>query len=147
LTDEWREIGFGEDMNCWESKCHAPNHPPQGFEIPYEMPPVLGKGTLGGISDAKQLHQLISKTMPWWNPGSLSEEEALNLTAYLMYVRGELPKGITLTEANLEAFSMHYPPSEIVDETPGTLILISGLSVSMLAYIWVIKSPNDKDNE
>jgi hypothetical protein len=144
LTDEWREIGFGEDMNCWQSKCHASNHPPQGFVFPRQVPPVLGKGAMSGISSAGQLYQVIFETMPWWFPGSLSEEEALNLTAYIMRARGELPEGIVLTESNLTAFSLHSPAAEIVDEKPGGLILITGLSVAMLAYVWTIRFPDMK---
>ena len=26
LTDEWRAEWDPEDQNCWQSKCHAPNH-------------------------------------------------------------------------------------------------------------------------
>jgi hypothetical protein len=147
LTDEWREIGFGEDMDCWQSKCHAANHPPQGFEIPREMPPVLGKGALSGFANAKQLYQLIFETMPWWYPGSLSEEEAMNLTAYIMRARKELPDGIILTEANLEAFQMHVPAAEITDDQPLGIVLISGLSVAMLAYAWIQKFPDSEKDK
>ena len=40
LTEEWRDT-WGEDKNCWQSKCHAPNHPPWGFEIPKYAPSLL----------------------------------------------------------------------------------------------------------
>lgn len=43
LTDEWREV-FGENANCWTSKCHAANHPPQGFFIPRDRLPPAIKG-------------------------------------------------------------------------------------------------------
>ncbi|MEN8241153.1 MAG: hypothetical protein ABFS17_04475 [Chloroflexota bacterium] len=145
LTDEWRETGFGEDMNCWQSKCHASNHPPQGFIFPREVPPVLGKGAMSGISSADQLHQVIIETMPWWFPGSLSDEEAINLTAYIMRARGELPEGIVLTEDNMAAFPLHSPAGEIVDDEPGGIILIAGLSVAMLAYVWTIRFPDKRE--
>jgi mono/diheme cytochrome c family protein len=146
LTDEWRETGFGEDMNCWQSKCHAPNHPPQGFEFPRVIPPLLGKGALSGIANAQQLYQVIYETMPWWAPGSLSKEDALNITAYLMRARGELPKGIVLTEANMSAFSLHVEAPHVVDDKPGGLILILGLSVAMLGYLWTKIAPGDKED-
>jgi mono/diheme cytochrome c family protein len=147
LTDEWREIGFGEDMNCWQSKCHASNHPPQGFEFPRDIPPLLGKGAMSGIANAKQLYQVIFETMPWWFPGSLSEEEALNLTAYIMRARKELPEGIVLTEANLEAFQLHVPAAVVTDDNPFGILLISGLSVAMLAYAWIQRFPDSKENK
>ena len=31
LTDEWRATWAPADQNCWQSKCHAANHPPEGF--------------------------------------------------------------------------------------------------------------------
>lgn len=142
LTDEWRETGFGEDMNCWQSKCHAPNHPPQGFEIPREMPPLLGITALSTISNAHQLYQIIYQTMPWWDPGSLTSDESVDLTAYLLDARGELPDGIELTQDNLEAFPLHGQPTELVDTTRGGIVLIFGLSVAMASYIWSKKSPN-----
>lgn len=145
LTDEWRETGFGADMNCWQSKCHASNHPPQGFEFPRQIPAILGKGTLSGINNARQLYLIIYETMPWWNPGSLSTEESLNLTAYLMEARGELPEGINLNVSNLEAFALHAPASEIVNEKPGGLILIIGIGVAMAAFVWNIRVPEARD--
>jgi cytochrome c5 len=33
LTLEWRAV-YGEDQNCWASRCHSGNHPPDGFIIP-----------------------------------------------------------------------------------------------------------------
>jgi hypothetical protein len=142
LTDEWRETGFGEDMNCWQSKCHAANHPPQGFEFPREIPPILGKGAMSGIADAQQLYQVIHETMPWWDPGQLSVEQSLNLTAYIMRARGELPEGVVLTESNLAAFPLHVAAPEIVDENPGGIILVFGLTVAMLGYLWTKRLPD-----
>ncbi len=47
LTDEWRQAAFGEDNNCWASKCHASNHPPQGFEFPRIVPALVGGSQVG----------------------------------------------------------------------------------------------------
>jgi hypothetical protein len=146
LTDEWREIGFGGDMNCWQSKCHAANHPPQGFEIPREMPPLLGRGALPGLNNAQELYQVILETMPWWDPGQLSEEQALNLTAYILDARGELPEGMVLTESNLTAFTLHAPAPELTNPKLGSILLIFGLSLSLAAYIWTKRTPDSEDN-
>lgn len=146
LTDEWREIGFGEDMNCWQSKCHASNHPPQGFEFPREVPPLLGKNALIRIADAKELYQVIYETMPWWAPGSLTEEEAINISAYIMRARGELPEGIVLTQANLAAFPLHTQAPEIVDEKPAGFFLVTGLTLTMLGLIGIKLIPNPNES-
>lgn len=31
LTEEWRAAWGEKEQNCWQSKCHAGNHPPEGF--------------------------------------------------------------------------------------------------------------------
>jgi len=65
LTDEWREV-WGEDSNCWKSKCHASNHPPQGFIIEKTCcPEVLGPEPLQGFDNALELFTYNSESMPW----------------------------------------------------------------------------------
>ena len=147
LTDEWRETGFTDDANCWQSKCHAANHPAHGFEIPREMPPILGRGALSGINNAEELYQVILETMPWWDPGQLSVEQSLNLTAYLLEARGELPEGVVLTTSNLSAFTMHAPAPELTDTKMGGIVLIFGLSLSMAAYIWTRQTPDIEEDD
>lgn len=84
LTEEWRRTGYGEDMDCWQSKCHASNHPPDGFELPRAIPAAFGPGTLRRFVTASQLQRYLRQSMPWWNPGSLSEETAWELTAFIL---------------------------------------------------------------
>jgi hypothetical protein len=75
LTDEWRD-GFGvEDRNCWQSDCHGPGHPPQGFLIPKNKlaPGVAGAGKLARFRNAQELYDYILSNMPWWDPGQLTE--------------------------------------------------------------------------
>jgi hypothetical protein len=88
LTNEWRAKWPPEDQNCWQSKCHAPNHPPDGFIVPRYVPPVLGPNTLLSVNTALQLHDRIYQTMPWQEPASLSEKEYWDITAYLVRERG-----------------------------------------------------------
>lgn len=90
LTEEWRERGFGEDANCWQSKCHASNHPPEGFDLPRTIPPVVGAGTLRRFVTADELQVYLHASMPWWNPKSLTSEEAWELTAFLLREKGAL---------------------------------------------------------
>jgi len=42
LTGDWRAQWEPEDQNCWQSKCHALNHPPDGFYMP-QVPAVVGQ--------------------------------------------------------------------------------------------------------
>jgi hypothetical protein len=83
LTEEWRSVLDPADQNCWQSKCHAPNHPPEGFEIPRKSPPVMGIGALGAYDTAADLFEYISVEMPWSFPGLFTDEEYWQLTAYL----------------------------------------------------------------
>jgi quinol-cytochrome oxidoreductase complex cytochrome b subunit len=111
LTDEWRE-SFGEDRDCWTSKCHASNHPPQGFEFPRLVPSVSGEGRLIRFVNAKQLYEFNLEKMPRWNPGSLTSEKALAVTAYILKMNGRLPEGAVLTIANAEFYPVQYTLSE-----------------------------------
>jgi hypothetical protein len=83
LTEEWRSVLDPADRNCWQSKCHAPNHPPEGFEIPRSAPPVIGPGTLGAFSTAADLYAYLRVKMPWPFPGLFDDDEYWRLTAFL----------------------------------------------------------------
>jgi hypothetical protein len=83
LTEEWRSVLDPEDMNCWQSKCHAPNHPPEGFEIPRKSPLVIGTGALTGYRTASDLFEYMRVEMPWAFPGLFEDKVYWELTAYL----------------------------------------------------------------
>ncbi|HET7377268.1 MAG TPA: c-type cytochrome, partial [Anaerolineae bacterium] len=94
LTDEWRFVFGVQEMNCWQSKCHAANHPEDGFQFPHTIPAVIGQAALARYTTAAELHQVIATRMPWYNPKVISAEDAWNLTAYLLRANGVLPNGI-----------------------------------------------------
>ena len=88
LTDEFRQTYPPEEQYCWERGCHGPNPYESGFTIPQIIPGVIGPDMLGKFSDAAQLNAYIRVTMPFWKPGSLTEEEAWRVTAFLMRENG-----------------------------------------------------------
>jgi hypothetical protein len=133
LTEEWR-AEWGEDQNCWKSKCHASNHPPEGFELPTYIPPVLGLGSLNRFETADELFEYISITMPWWNPGSLSDEQAWEVTAFLLRERGEVLNEVSLDPSTAPVFRLHVLATPQLDHRPGAVALILALSVTTLAY-------------
>ncbi len=135
LTDDWREKGFLEDMNCWTSKCHGSNHPPQGFTFPREVPPLLGENALTGYNSARQLEIVIRTTMPWWDPGQLSDEVSMAITAYLMRNRGEIPEGLIITDDNISDYPINPEPTKPIFwiTIGGSIILI------ILVTILIIK--------
>lgn len=83
LSDEWRGVLDPEDQNCWQSKCHAANHPPEGFQLPTSSPPVMGAGTLLAYKTAADLFEYLRAEMPWPFPGLFEDEEYWQLTAFL----------------------------------------------------------------
>jgi hypothetical protein len=88
LTEEWRSVLDPADMNCWQSKCHAPNHPPYGFQIPRTSPLIIGSGALLGYETAEDLFEYLSTTMPWPFPGLFQDEQYWALTAFLLDANG-----------------------------------------------------------
>ena len=84
LTDEFRAAYPPEEENCWESGCHGANPYESGFTLPKKIPAVIGNTTLAKFTDAGQLNAYIRATMPFWNPGSLTEEDAWRVTAFLL---------------------------------------------------------------
>ncbi len=84
LTDEFRAAYPPEEEYCWESGCHGANPYESGFTLPKKIPAVIGDTTLAKFTDAAQLNAYIRATMPFWNPGSLTEEDAWRVTAFIL---------------------------------------------------------------
>ncbi len=84
LTDDWRAQWDPRDQNCWQSKCHALNHPSDGFYMPI-APAVVGP-PLMMFDTALDLYNYISIYMPWQDRGSLTEKENWSLTAYILKI-------------------------------------------------------------
>ena len=84
LTDEFRTTYPPEEQYCWERGCHGEVPYENGFKLPMQIPAVIGEKTLAKFADASQLNAYVRATMPFWNPGSLTEEEAWRVTAFLL---------------------------------------------------------------
>jgi cytochrome c len=84
LTLEFRETYPPEEVDCWESGCHGKRPYENGFILPTQVPAVIEHTALMKFSDAAQLNAYIRAAMPYWNPGSLTEEEAWRITAFLL---------------------------------------------------------------
>ncbi len=139
LTDEWRAV-YGEDQNCWTSKCHTHNHPPQGFLIPRDRlpPPIKGMGTLTRFNTAQGLYDYILISMPWWNPNSLTPEKAWAVTAAILNMNGVLPRGIVLGPTNAAAVAVHHAVAAKPYDLPWELFLAAVLG--LIAFIMVLKT-------
>jgi mono/diheme cytochrome c family protein len=91
LTDEWRSTWEPEDQNCWKSKCHAANHPPDGFTMPPVVPAVVGTQAMARFYTGLDLQKYIAQYMPWYSPGRLSEEQSWQVTAYVLQLNSVDP--------------------------------------------------------
>jgi mono/diheme cytochrome c family protein len=85
LTPEWRSTWAPEDQNCWQSKCHGDNHPPEGFTFPV-APAINNLTRQSKFATALQLQAYIHAAMPWYKPGGLTEERAWQVTAYVLHL-------------------------------------------------------------
>lgn len=96
LTEDWRAQWAPEDQNCWQSKCHAANHPPDGFYMPI-APAVVGP-PLQMFETAQDLYNYIHANMPWHDRGSLTEKESWSVTAYVLKINNVDPGSLLSIE-------------------------------------------------
>jgi mono/diheme cytochrome c family protein len=149
LTDEFRATYPEEEQNCWESGCHGKNPYESGFTLPKKIPAVIGDSALAKFSDGAQLHAYIRAAMPFWKPGSLSEEDAWKVTAFVLR-ENKLWNGVgELNDSNAgevviprAAFltPVVAPPQDSVQKRSGALgwmILIGSLTV-LIIVVFVI---------
>jgi mono/diheme cytochrome c family protein len=115
LTDEWRATWGPDDQNCWQSKCHAENHPSDGFYLP-NSPAIVGPIIPALFETAYDLFEYNYHQMPWHNPDSMTEEEAWAVTAYVLALN-EIDPGPFLDSES--ASNIRFRPAEpAVDATP-----------------------------
>ncbi len=124
LTDEWRTAGNADGENCWQARCHASSHPPEGFEFPRYVPPVLGEYALLRFQTVGDLHTYLQETMPWYAPGLLDDETYWQLATYLADANGapnipDNPTWAVLADMPLRQIDP-FSASQSPDGTQGT---------------------------
>ncbi|NPV77375.1 MAG: hypothetical protein HPY59_13515 [Anaerolineae bacterium] len=107
LTAEWRSTWGHQDQNCWQSKCHGYNHPPDGFLLPYS-PTVVGDNVLTHYGTVLDLYDYILRYMPWHDPNSLPEKDIWAVTAHVLALNGIDP-GPELNAAQAARISLGGP--------------------------------------
>jgi cytochrome c5 len=106
LTADWLAQFDPEDRNCWQSKCHAENHPPDGFIMPMYVPPVTGAQIIRRFPTALDLYNYNLNLMPWQAPSTMLDGEYWAVTAYLLSING-IDLGDTLLDsANAETIRL-----------------------------------------
>jgi hypothetical protein len=144
LTDEWRGALDPQDQNCWQSGCHNPHHPPGGFVFPRYVPAVISPGMVARFANAQDLHDFIQSKMPWQAPGSLTDEEYWQLTAFLVNANGINPGPGFLNAGNAASIRLRpevetpepLEPSGSMPRVWIGLAVILGLSLLILLVQW-----------
>jgi mono/diheme cytochrome c family protein len=88
LTAEFRGLYPPDHQNCWSSGCHGEHPYNKGFTLPAAIPPLIGPGALAAFQSAADLQGYIASAMPFWDPGSLTEQQSWQVTAFLLRGNG-----------------------------------------------------------
>jgi cytochrome c5 len=136
LTDDWRAQWAPEDQNCWQSKCHAANHPPDGFYMPIS-PAVVGP-PLQMFETAQDLYNYIHNFMPWHDRGSMTEKDSWSVTAHILKMNNIDPgpelSPETASQIRLRASGAVTSPSNALpqDTQPGIADKVSPIWIAAL---------------
>ncbi len=126
LTADWRSAFAPAYRDCWQAGCHGEDAPPKGFVIPTAGAPALaGPGALPRFSTALELGTYIYEKMPLFPTGSLSEDQAWELTAYLLDLNHAGNPGFVLGTTNSAAIPVHQKTS--LPEKPLPWALVTSL--------------------
>lgn len=153
LTLEFRETYPPDEVNCWQSGCHGKRPYENGFTLPPNIPAVIGENSLQKFPNAAILQSYIFAAMPYWNPGSLKQEEVWRITAFLLRENGYWSDREQLSPSNARnvmvgsgvvtpAVTPQQAGVQPGNRNIGWLILIGSLAVLFILVIVLKKSQN-----
>jgi len=151
LTEEWRNAGDPADANCWQSRCHASNYPPGGFELPRYAPPLIGEYALIRFATIGDIYDYIHLSMPWHMPGFLEDEQYQRIAMFLadangvtgFSVGGDWAEVAGLPTSRIfqsQAASTHGAAEDMNPVSPLLLLLVGGVVLLIGAICWVVRS-------
>ena len=156
LTEEFRQTYPPEEQYCWESGCHGKRPYDNGFTLPMNIAAVIGPGTLQKFPTAANLRGFIFAAMPFWKPGSLTEEQSWQVTAFLLRENGLWQGTVDLDSSNAGDLQISRglqtpvatPPQ---DEVPkgserSVWIFFLGALVLLFALLFIFKKSRDAIN-
>jgi cytochrome c len=152
LTDEFRQAYPPEDRNCWDSGCHGERPYDNGFKLPTSIPGVVGPDMLQKFSNAAILQAFIKSAMPFWKPGSLTEENSWAVTAFLLRQNGLWDDRAELNASNADQVSVRATGAESTPEplpvknpsdglSVGLIVIVVGV-LFVVALLWLRRSRN-----
>ena len=104
LTGGGQQVTAGQDVyNQHCTMCHGAKL--EGSSIA----PPLNITRLASLGTAKMLENFIATEMPLNSPGSLSQQQYYDVTAYLLYQLNLLPAGTQLTAQNASTINLPSP--------------------------------------
>jgi mono/diheme cytochrome c family protein len=144
LTDAWRATWDPKDQNCWQSKCHGANHPPDGFVLPI-APAIVGRQALAPFQTAADLRAYIQTRMPWHNPNSMTAEEGWAVTAYVIKLNRMSPPAV-LDDTSAVAFRLNpagadpttIPPTTAAPANDANELWLVGAGAGVLALVVLV---------
>jgi mono/diheme cytochrome c family protein len=148
LTDEFRAAYPPEEQYCWERGCHGENPYESGFTLPKSIPAVIAPGALQKFSNAAVLYAYIRGAMPFWKPGSLTDEEAWSVTAFILRQNGLWDGAGELNASNASEIKIQRepptplptPPQAQVEERSGAAFPLAlfgaALALLVVALLW-----------
>ena len=147
LTDEFRELYPEEDRNCWNSHCHGNVTYENGFTIPTAVPALVGSGALAKFPTAANLYGYIHATMPFQNPGSLTDEEYYQIIAFLLRQNGTIDGGMEVNDSNAAQIVVSLATPVVTAQqtsqgsessSQGWIILLGSL-VALIVVLFLLK--------
>jgi hypothetical protein len=150
LTDEFRNRQYPpEDTNCWKSGCHGNRPYDNGFILPKTVPALIGANTLTKFATARNMFDFMRTAMPFNKPGSLSQEQYLQLLAFLLEQNNLVPAGVQLAPDSLQQIAlrpkqMPTSPASTADALPdGSASVMIGiillLGIVVLAVLIILR--------
>jgi cytochrome c len=150
LAEDFKQTYPEEDRNCWKSGCHGSNPYDNGFTLPKTIPAVIGSGTLQKFPNAFVLRSYISAAMPFWKPGSLTDEEAWQVTAFVLRENKVWTAREDLTEANAASVLVGMQPTSVAtpqssqstDTKPSLYLLVLVATIALVplfVLLWLFR--------
>ena len=132
------------------SGCHGGRPYENGFTLPKQVPALIGPETLGHFNTAQEVYNFIHRAMPFDAPGSLSEEQYLQVLAFILESNQIIPTGSRLDSASLakialRARSATLTPASTPDRaeslTSEPFLLSGGAIIALLVglALWLLK--------
>jgi hypothetical protein len=145
LTDEFRLREYPpEDTDCWKSGCHGARPYDNGFTLPKTIPAVIGPTALTRFADGQMVYDFMRKAMPFNAPGSLTTEQYLQLTAFLLEQNDLIATGSQLDPATLRQILVHpvvtpVPPSQTSTDISSLLLLGAIIAGGLVVAVYLFK--------